>query len=72
MRFLPDTRTKLTGSARRRQKVGDRVREGDPVAVIEAMKMRRQIHSPLEGVVRSILAREGEVVDINDVLMVVS
>ena len=53
-------------------KVGDRVREGDPVAVIEAMKMRRQIHSPLKGVVRSILAREGEIVDINDVLMVVS
>jgi biotin carboxyl carrier protein len=40
--------------------------------VIEAMKMRRQIHSPLEGVVRTILAREGEIVDINHVLMVVS
>ncbi len=53
-------------------KVGDRVLEGDPVAVIEAMKMRRQVRSPREGLVRNILAREGEIVDIHDVLMVVS
>jgi oxaloacetate decarboxylase alpha subunit len=53
-------------------KVGDPVRKGDLVAMIEAMKMRRHVLSPRDGVVREIWAKEGEVVDIGDVLMVVA
>jgi pyruvate/oxaloacetate carboxyltransferase len=52
-------------------KVGDMIDVGDPVAVIEAMKMRRPIHSPRSGAVREILANEGEIVEAEDVLMVV-
>jgi pyruvate/oxaloacetate carboxyltransferase len=52
-------------------KVGARVNTGDLVAVIEAMKMRRHINSPRSGVVKEIWAREGEMVDPEDVLMVV-
>ncbi|MGD0917109.1 MAG: pyruvate carboxylase subunit B [Thermodesulfobacteriota bacterium] len=52
-------------------KVGDRVNGGDLVAMIEAMKMRRHVHSPHTGVVREIWAHEGEMVDPEDVLMVV-
>jgi pyruvate/oxaloacetate carboxyltransferase len=52
-------------------KVGASVREGDLVAVIEAMKMRRQVNSPRSGVVKEILAQEGEMVTPEDVLMVV-
>jgi pyruvate/oxaloacetate carboxyltransferase len=52
-------------------KLGDRVNEGDLVAMIEAMKMRRQVNSPRSGVVKEILAREGEIVNPEDVLMVV-
>jgi len=39
--------------------------------MIEAMKMRRQVNSPRSGVVKEILAREGEMVEPEDVLMVV-
>jgi pyruvate/oxaloacetate carboxyltransferase len=53
-------------------KVGDSVAEGDQLAMIEAMKMRRQILSPCQGVVREIWATEGEIVDSEDVLMVVA
>ena len=52
-------------------KVGAHVNEGDLVAIIEAMKMRRYINSPRKGVVKEILAREGEIVAPEDVLMVV-
>jgi pyruvate/oxaloacetate carboxyltransferase len=53
-------------------KPGDQVVEGEPLAVIEAMKMRREILSPHQGVVREILAKEGEIVDSNSILMVVA
>jgi pyruvate/oxaloacetate carboxyltransferase/biotin carboxyl carrier protein len=52
-------------------KVGDSVGAGDLVAMIEAMKMRRHVNSPRSGVVKEIWAREGEMVNPEDVLMVV-
>ncbi len=52
-------------------KVGDVVSEGDPIAVIEAMKMRRQIPSPGPGMVHEIRAKEGEIVSAEDILMVI-
>ncbi len=52
-------------------KVGASIREGDVVAIIEAMKMMRHIMSPRSGVVKEICAQEGEMVTPEDVLMVV-
>jgi pyruvate/oxaloacetate carboxyltransferase len=52
-------------------KVGAHVNEGDLVAIIEAMKMRRHVNSPLKGVVKEIWAREGDMVAPEDILMVV-
>jgi pyruvate carboxylase len=52
-------------------KVGAHVNAGDRVAIIEAMKMRRHVNSPRSGVVKEIRAREGEMVNPEDVLMVV-
>jgi pyruvate/oxaloacetate carboxyltransferase/biotin carboxyl carrier protein len=52
-------------------KVGDAVVEGDPLAMIEAMKMRRHVLSPERGIVKEIMATEGEIVDPEDVLVVV-
>jgi pyruvate/oxaloacetate carboxyltransferase/biotin carboxyl carrier protein len=53
-------------------KVGDSVNAGDLVAMIEAMKMRRYVNCPHGGVVKEICAREGEIVEPEDVLMVVA
>jgi biotin carboxyl carrier protein len=53
-------------------KVGDAVASGDPVAVVEAMKMRAQLTSPHGGVVRKICVGEGEMVGPDDILMVVA
>jgi pyruvate/oxaloacetate carboxyltransferase len=52
-------------------KVGASIREGDLVAIIEAMKMRRHVNSPRSGVVKEICTQEGEMVTPEDVLMVV-
>ena len=52
-------------------KVGAHVSEGDLVAIIEAMKMRRHVNSPRSGVVKEIFAHEGEMVTPEDLLMVV-
>lgn len=43
-------------------KVGDRVRRGDGVCVLEAMKMEQMVRSTLEGVVKAVLVQEGQMV----------
>ena len=53
-------------------KEGDKIEEGDLVAVIEAMKMKRLLHAAHGGVVKKIIASEGETIDAEDVLMVVA
>ncbi len=52
-------------------KVGEKVKAGDLVAVIEAMKMQNEIHSTINGVVKAIMSFEGEVVSAGNVLVVV-
>jgi pyruvate carboxylase subunit B len=50
-------------------KVGDRVKKGDVVATIEAMKMQNEVHSPHNGLVKEILVGEGETVNSKDVII---
>ncbi len=52
-------------------KAGDRVKEGDLVAIIEAMKMQNEVHSPYAGIVKDILSYEGELISAGNVLLVV-
>ncbi|TKB77735.1 MAG: biotin/lipoyl-binding protein, partial [Nitrospira sp.] len=48
---------------------GDGVKEGDPVLVVEAMKMESRVPSPIAGTVRQILVTEGEDVKTDETLM---
>lgn len=43
-----------------RVRVGERVRRGQPLAVLEAMKMEHQVTAPHDGVVQALLCAEGE------------
>jgi biotin carboxyl carrier protein len=52
-------------------KAGDRVRLGDVVVVLEAMKMQNDIVATVGGTVREVFAKEGAVVAPNDVLMTI-
>jgi pyruvate carboxylase subunit B len=51
-------------------KESDIVKEGDLVAMIEAMKMQNEIRAPFNGVIKEIMSYEGEVVTSGDVLIV--
>jgi acetyl-CoA carboxylase biotin carboxyl carrier protein len=51
-------------------KVGDSVREGQSLLVIEAMKVMNQIHAPRAGRVAEILVADGTPVEFGQVLMV--
>lgn len=50
-------------------KPGDEVKAGDPLLVLEAMKMENVIKSSGEGVVKSVKAKKGDSVEKNQVLI---
>jgi acetyl-CoA carboxylase biotin carboxyl carrier protein len=50
--------------------VGDRVEDGDTVAILESMKMEMPVEAEDEGTVEEILVSEGEAVSEGDVLMI--
>ena len=52
-------------------KVGDAVKAGDAVAIVEAMKMENEIAAPCDGVVKQIVKDKGSVVATGDVLLVI-
>jgi acetyl-CoA carboxylase biotin carboxyl carrier protein len=50
--------------------VGDRVQEGDTVAILESMKMEMPVEAEDDGTVARILVAEGESVSEGDTLVV--
>jgi len=52
-------------------KVGDKVKTGDPLLILEAMKMQNNVPSPVDGEVKSINFGPGASVHTNDVLAVI-
>ena len=51
--------------------IGDNVKAGDTLCIIEAMKMLNQIESDKSGVVKAILTENGQPVEYNQVLFVI-
>lgn len=52
-------------------KIGDKVRVGDPLCVLEAMKMENEIVAPRSGTVVQVKAEQGSIVDKGDVLVII-
>ena len=50
--------------------VGDRVKKGDTVCIVEAMKLFNEVQSDFDGVVKKILLEDGEVVSFDQPLFV--
>ncbi len=53
-------------------KEGERVKKGDTLMILEAMKMENEVKSPKDGVVKQITVKEGERVEVGDVLAVIT
>jgi pyruvate carboxylase subunit B len=52
-------------------KVGDKVKAGDTVLIIEAMKMENEVHTPVSGEVKEIHVKEGDSVNPDEALVIV-
>jgi biotin carboxyl carrier protein len=50
---------------------GDQVSEGDPLVILESMKMEIPVESPLSGTVQEVRVQEGGVVQEGDIIAVV-
>ena len=50
--------------------VGSTVKEGDILCIIEAMKVMNEIHAPRAGVIKEIRAKDGDMVQFDEELMV--
>ncbi len=51
--------------------VGERVAEGQPLVIVEAMKMEHTVTAPVGGTVAELPVRAGQAVDMDAVLAVV-
>jgi acetyl-CoA carboxylase biotin carboxyl carrier protein len=68
---LPDVEAHITGTVWKiLVEVGDSVEEGDPVVILESMKMEMPVEAEDSGVVKEIRSAEGQAVSEGDVLLV--
>ena len=68
---MPDVEAHITGTVWKiLVEVGDSVEEGDPVVILESMKMEMPVEAEDSGVVKEIRSAEGQAVSEGDVLLV--
>ncbi|QJQ94086.1 MULTISPECIES: acetyl-CoA carboxylase biotin carboxyl carrier protein [Halomonadaceae] len=52
--------------------VGHAIKKGDPVCIVEAMKMMNQIEADKDGIVEAILVEDGEPVEFDQPMIIIS
>ena len=52
-----------------KKNIGDSVKVGEPLLILEAMKMENEIRSPANGIVKEILFKEGQSVEKNSIIL---
>jgi biotin carboxyl carrier protein len=50
---------------------GDKIKEGDPIVVLESMKMQIAIKSHKDGTIRTIKVKEGSTVSRNEIVAII-
>ena len=69
---MPNVPAHITGTVVRVEKSpGDPVSAGEPIVILESMKMEMPVESPVDGRVKEIRVKEGQSVAEGDVLAVV-
>lgn len=54
-----------------KKKVGETVEMGEPILILEAMKMENDLRSPSSGIVKSIFYKEGQSVEKGSVILII-
>jgi len=68
---MPDVPAHITGTVWKIEtKVGDQVKAGDVLVILESMKMEMPVEAPEEGTVAEIRCKEGEAVGEGQTLVV--
>jgi biotin carboxyl carrier protein len=79
-KFMPQLQQRLRQHQRRRSptpgadsfvKIGDTVKEGQTLCIIEAMKLLNEIESDKSGVVKEILCENGQGVEFGQALFII-
>ncbi len=69
---MPNVPAHITGTVVRVEKQpGETVSAGEPILILESMKMEMPLESPVDGRVKEIRVKEGQAVAEGDVLAVV-
>ena len=70
---MPDVPAHITGTVWKIEtKVGDQVKAGDVLVILESMKMEMPVEAPEDGKVSEIRCKEAQPVNEGDVLVVLS
>jgi acetyl-CoA carboxylase biotin carboxyl carrier protein len=68
---MPDVPAHITGTVWKiEKKVGDAVKSGDVLVILESMKMEMPVEAPEDGTVAEIRCKETQAVNEGDVLVV--
>jgi acetyl-CoA carboxylase biotin carboxyl carrier protein len=68
---VPQVEAHITGTVWKIEvEIGDSVREGDTVVILESMKMEMPVEAEDPGVVKEVLVEEGQSVSEGDALVV--
>ena len=52
-------------------KEGSEVKPGDPILILEAMKMENEVVSPIKGIVKDLRVKQGDKVETGDIIAVI-
>ncbi|MDE5935790.1 MAG: acetyl-CoA carboxylase biotin carboxyl carrier protein [Ruminococcus sp.] len=52
-------------------KVGDKVKKGDTIMIIESMKLMNEVQSEFDGIVEKILVNDGQAVEFDQPIMII-
>ena len=70
---MPDVPAHITGTVWKIEtKVGDEVKAGDVLVIIESMKMEMPVEAPEDGKVAEVRCKEGQAVSEGEVLVVLA